>query len=83
MIQVQTCHCKTTLAGWTTSISTFLFLSHTSFDVQVKGFPTLMLVDGKGDIKSFEGDRTKEGLVKFIEENSVGVSSSAVTKEEL
>ncbi|KAK9841395.1 hypothetical protein WJX74_005077 [Apatococcus lobatus] len=50
---------------------------------EVKGFPTLMLVDGKGDIKPFEGDRTKEDLVKFIEENSVGVSSSAATKEEL
>ena len=42
-----------------------------------------MLVDGTGDIKPFEGDRTKEGLVNFIEANSVGASSSVATKEEL
>ena len=54
-----------------------------SCGVQVKGFPTLMLVDGTGNIRPFEGDRTKEGLVDFIEANSVGASSSAASKEEL
>ena len=42
-----------------------------------------MLVDGQGEIKPYEGDRTKEGLVNFIEANSVGLSSSSSSKEEL
>ncbi|KAK9865288.1 hypothetical protein WJX84_012094 [Apatococcus fuscideae] len=50
---------------------------------QVKGFPTLMFVDSKGEIKPYEGERTKDGLVEFIEANSVGASSSAASKEEL
>ena len=51
--------------------------------MQVKGFPTLMFVDSKGEIKPYEGERTKDGLVEFIEANSVGASSSAASKEEL
>ncbi|KAL3813073.1 hypothetical protein ACJIZ3_014341 [Penstemon smallii] len=38
-----------------------------SFNVQ--GFPTLYFRSSKGNLVPYEGDRTKEDIIKFIEEN--------------
>ena len=34
---------------------------------QVKGFPTVLLLDGNGGKKEFQGDRTIQGLESFIQ----------------
>ena len=34
---------------------------------QVKGFPTVLLLDGNGGKKEFQGDRTIQGLEAFIQ----------------
>ena len=34
---------------------------------QVKGFPTILLLDGNGGKKEFQGDRTIQGLESFIQ----------------
>ena len=33
---------------------------------KIKGFPTILLIDDKGNKKEFNGDRTLEGLKNFI-----------------
>ena len=33
---------------------------------QIQGFPTVLLIDEKGDKKEFEGDRTVKGLELFV-----------------
>lgn len=33
---------------------------------QVKGFPTILLLDGNGGKKEFQGDRTIQGLESFV-----------------
>lgn len=32
----------------------------------VRGFPTVILVDSKGDVKHFQDERTEEALMKFV-----------------
>ena len=34
---------------------------------EVKGFPTILLLDGSGGKKEFQGDRTIQGLESFIQ----------------
>ena len=34
---------------------------------EVKGFPTILLLDGNGGKKEFQGDRTIQGLESFIQ----------------
>ncbi len=51
--------------------------------MQIQGFPTLMLVDSKGEIIPFEGERTKDSIVQFIEEKAAGINSAPSAKEEL
>jgi len=37
----------------------------------VKGFPTILLIDSKGDkLKTYNGDRTAKGLLDFCQQNS-------------
>ena len=33
---------------------------------QIQGFPTILLLDGKGNKKEFDGDRTVSGLEQFV-----------------
>ena len=33
---------------------------------QIQGFPTILLLDGQGNKKEFQGDRTVQGLESFI-----------------
>ena len=33
---------------------------------EIKGFPTVLLIDEQGNKKEFQGDRTIQGLKKFI-----------------
>lgn len=49
---------------------------------EVKGFPSLYLMTATGDIKKYEGDRSKESLIDFVK----GVapdSKGEATHEEL
>lgn len=56
----------------------------TSVNFQIEGFPTLKLFKAKtNEIVDYNGDRTLEGLVSFLEENAVnkgGVSVEDVKK---
>lgn len=36
---------------------------------EVEGFPTLILFKANGDKKDFDGDRSKEGIKSFLEDN--------------
>ena len=33
---------------------------------KIKGFPTILLIDGEDNTKEFDGDRTVSGLEKFV-----------------
>ncbi len=33
---------------------------------KIKGFPTILLIDGEDNTKEFDGDRTVTGLEKFV-----------------
>eukprot|EP00250_Pteridium_aquilinum_P016397 c23086_g1_i2 orf=548-2068(-) len=47
----------------------------------VKGFPTLYLYTASGKVISFEGDRTKEELISFINSNKDSVEETNVVTE--
>jgi protein disulfide-isomerase A1 len=47
----------------------------------VKGFPTIMFVSDKGEVKNYEGGRTLEDFKAFIDKE-VGLKSGKDTKEE-
>ena len=32
----------------------------------IKGFPTILAIDEQGETQTFEGPRTKDGLMKFL-----------------
>lgn len=38
-------------------------------EFEVKGFPTLYFKSASGNISQYNGDRTKEAIIEFIEEN--------------
>lgn len=50
-----------------------------TFDV--KGFPTIYLRSASGNIVVYEGDRTKEDFISFIEKNSEKKTASHVEEE--
>lgn len=50
-----------------------------TFDV--KGFPTIYFRSASGNIVVYEGDRTKEDFISFIEKNSEKKTTSHVEEE--
>lgn len=38
-------------------------------EFDIKGFPTLYFKSASGNISQYEGDRTKEAIIEFIEKN--------------
>ena len=52
---------------------------------QVKGFPTLYLLTAGGEVKQYQGSRTKESLVEFVEAEAAGAAAggAAEVKDEL
>ncbi|KAK4756210.1 hypothetical protein SAY87_006337 [Trapa incisa] len=51
-----------------------------SFDV--KGYPTIYFRSSSGKIVSYEGDRTKEDIIDFIEKNRDKASATTTTTQE-
>ena len=50
-------------------------------DFDVKGYPTLYFRSASGKITSFEGDRSKEAIIEFIE-NTKDKTETETTKVE-
>ncbi|KFK42144.1 hypothetical protein AALP_AA2G217000 [Arabis alpina] len=51
-----------------------------TFDV--KGFPTIYFRSASGNVVAYEGDRTKEDFISFIEKNSEKKTTSSQVEEE-
>ena len=43
---------------------------------EVKGYPTLYFRSASGKIESYEGDRTKEDIIEFIQKNKDSATSA-------
>eukprot|EP01018_Ginkgo_biloba_P019013 Gb_21713 [translate_table: standard] len=56
-------------------------ISSKSFDV--KGYPTLYMVSASGKIVLYDGDRTKEDLIDFVNKNKDSVIKPDSSKDEL
>lgn len=52
-----------------------------TFDI--KGYPTLYFKTSTGTLLQYDGDRTKEAIIEFIEKNKVAVAKTESRKEEL
>jgi len=53
-------------------------------EVKVQGFPTIKLFKkGSNEIVDYNGERTEDGFVKFLEEQEGKAEDSAATKDEL
>ena len=44
--------------------------------VKIKGYPTFVLQTAEGKTVEYEGDRTPEGYIKFLEENLKGLAKA-------
>lgn len=49
---------------------------------EVKGYPTLYFRSASGKIESYEGDRTKEDIIEFIQKNKDSATSATPATEE-
>ena len=49
----------------------------------VKGFPTLFLQTGEGEVVPYSGDRTLEALTAFVEKHAGAKAAAAEVKDEL
>jgi len=49
----------------------------------IKGYPTLYLVSATGKTVNYEGDRTKEDIIDFINKNRDSVSKDDIGRDEL
>lgn len=63
------------LDGTSNDISTKTF--------NIKGYPTLYMVSATGKVVSYEGDRSKEDIIDFINKNRDSVSKDDIRKDEL
>jgi len=50
---------------------------------EIKGYPTLYMVSATGKVVLYEGDRTKEDIIDFINKNRDSVSKQNSGKDEL
>lgn len=50
---------------------------------EIKGYPTLYFKSSNGNIVQYDGDRTKEDMIEFIQKNKAAVSKQDSRKEEL
>ncbi|KAL7141911.1 hypothetical protein ABFS83_08G086500 [Erythranthe nasuta] len=51
-------------------------------DFEVQGFPTIYFRSSTGSLSQYEGDRTKEDIIKFIETNRDKTAEATSTKAE-
>ncbi|KAK1288391.1 Protein disulfide-isomerase [Acorus calamus] len=51
-------------------------------DFTVQGYPTLYFLSASGKIEQYEGDRTKEAIIEFIQKNKDTTGQASSLKEE-
>ena len=74
-------HCKTFAPEWEKFVKSYngpvklkkVEASEAGNDLEkykIQGFPTILFLDNEGNSNIYEGDRTSQGLDKFISENT-------------